>query len=169
MKSVIGSLLTTLLGTVMLVVGIAGVAGAFEQDEDSGSSSDSSSDVANFDSCSTADDRFGTFTTYEVTGPGGRATVIVSCQDGSVEVSMIGSGLTTEKRRTVSLWLYNNRRDAQLIAASQQERDEDAVALSGELPSGSEAYKKLVVTEGPGSDDFEDPEKPGKVILQVVL
>jgi hypothetical protein len=168
MKSLFLSLLATLVGLAMLVIGIAGVAGAFETDEDSGSSS-STEDVADFDSCPTADDRFGTFTTIEVTGDGGSASVIVTCQDSEIEVSMIGSGLTTEEPRTVALWLYNSRKDAELIASSQQEAGDDSVVISGQLPLSSQNYEKIVVSASPPSDDFEDPAEVGDVILQARL
>jgi hypothetical protein len=170
MKSLSLSLLATLVGLAMLVLGIAGVAGAFEKDEDSGSSSSSSSaDVSDFGSCETTDTRFDEFTTIELSGPGGSANVIITCQGGGVEVSVIGTGLTTEEPRTVALWLYNSRKDAELIASTQQEAGDDAAILSGQLPSGSEDYEKLVITEGPPSDDFEDPEQVGRVILQARL
>ena len=166
MKSVIVALLATLLGAAMLGIGIAGVAGAFDGDDDDSGSSSSSS-VTNFDDCPASDPRFSAFTTYRVTGPAGTATVVVSCRPAGVEVSVLGSGLTTGDSRTVSLWLYNNRKDALLIGSDQQLTGDETVAITGRLPAGSEAYKKLVVTEGPPSTDYEDPEKPGRVILQV--
>lgn len=165
MKSLVIALLATLLGVAMLGVGIAGVAGAFDGDDDSGSSAS----VADFDDCPTSDPRFGTFTTYRVTGPAGTATVVITCRQGGVEVSMLGSGLEAGDSRTVSLWLYNNRKDAVLIGSDQQLTGAPTVAITGDLPAGSEAYKKLVVTEGPPSTHNLDPEKPGRVLLQVRL
>jgi hypothetical protein len=169
MKSLFGSLLATLVGLAMLVVGIAGVAGAFETDEDSGSSPSSTADVSDFDSCETSDSRFDEFNSIEVTGSGGTATVIVSCQAGSVEVSLIGSGLNTDESRTLGLWLYNDRKDAELIASTQQEAGDDHAVISGELPSGSEDYAKLVVAESPPSPDFQDPSEVGRVVMQARL
>jgi hypothetical protein len=169
MKSLGFSLLATLVGLAMLVVGIAGVAGAFESDEDSDSSSSSSADVADFTSCDTADTRFDEFNSIELTGSGGTANVIVSCQASSVEVSLLGSGITAEEPRTVALWLYNSRKEAELIASTQQEAGDEHAFISGELQPGSEDYQKLVVTEGPPSDDFEDPTEVGRVIMQARL
>jgi hypothetical protein len=171
MKSLSLSLLATLVGLAMLVIGIAGVAGAFEEDEDSGSSSSSTTsvDVSDFGSCETSDRRFDEFTTIELTGSGGSANVIVTCQAGSVEVSIIGTGISTDESRTVALWLYNSRSDAELVTSTQQEAGDDTVVLSGALPSGSEDYEKLVVTEGPPSEDFADPETVGRVIMQARL
>jgi hypothetical protein len=165
MKSLSLSLLATLVGLAMLVVGIAGVAGAFESDEDSGSSSTDS--VSNFDGCPTADDRFEGFTTIELTGSGGTASVLVTCQEPEIQLSLIGSVLPTEESRTVALWLYNDRKDAELVGSSQQEATgEDRVYISGELPLSSQNYEKLVVTESPPLDDFEEPTEVGRVIMQ---
>ena len=167
MKGLLGALAATLIGLAMLVGGIVGVAGGFDGD-DSSSSAESSEDVANFDSCGTNDPRFGEFTTFDLTGDAGREPVIVSCQDNAIEVSFIASALPAEEARTVSLWLYNKRSDAKLIAYGVQQPGDDTVVLSDNLPAGSEDYAKLVVTEGP-PDELEEPAKPGKVLLQARL
>ena len=168
MKGLLWSLFATLAGVAMLAVGIAGVAGAFE-DEDSSSSSDSAADVANFDDCPSDDARFSSFNTYSVDDGDNSATVIISCQETEVEVSMIASDLPTARPRTIALWLYNSRKDAQLISSSQQEPGDDSVVVSGELPPGSQNYKKLAITAEKPSADFEDPERPTKVILDLEL
>jgi|SRR5215211_1310631 len=165
MKRVIGPLLATLAGVALLVIGIAGVAGAFDDDSGSGSD-DSTEDVADFGSCPTTDERFGEFDSFEVTGDGGRATVILSCQSGSIEVSMVATELSAEKPRTVALWLYNNRKDAELISTALQEPGDNTVVVSGDLPEDSADYKKVVITEEPPEAGFDDPERPTKVILQ---
>jgi|SRR5215204_6083118 len=167
MKVVLLLVLTTLVGAAITGVGIAGAAGAFDDDESDSSSSSSS--LTDFDECAITDPRFGNFTTYRVTGEAGTGTVVISCQKGVVEVSMLGSGITTEGSRTVALWLYNNRRDAVLIGANQQQAGDETTAITGPLPSGSQSYKKIVVTEGRPSTEYEEPEKPGKVILKVEL
>ena len=165
MKGLIGSLLATLLGTAMLVVGIAGVAGAF--DNGSGSTSDEAgADVADFDTCPTTDDRFADFGTFDFSADAGSATVIRTCRSTGIELSMVSTSLTTDKPRALALWLYNNRKDAALIATTAQEPGDDTVVISGTLPDDSEDYKKLVVTEEPASAYFEDPDRPTKVILQ---
>jgi hypothetical protein len=170
MKGLFWSLFATLAGVAMLAVGIAGVAGAFEgEDSPSDSSSDSGADVANFDDCPSDDSRFSSFNTYTVRGADNSATVIISCQASRVEVSMIASDLPTAKPRTVALWLYNNRKDAVLIASSQQEPGDESVVVSGELPPGSQNYKKLAITAEKPSADFEDPERPTKIILDIEL
>jgi hypothetical protein len=168
MKRVLGPLIATVVGLAMLVVGIVGVAGAFDS-KDSSSSGSSTADVANFDSCPTADHRFSEFKTFPLIGDAGDATAVVTCQDGNVEISVLGTGLTTEKPRTVALWLYNNRKDAELIASSQQDSSQGFLGVSGELPLASLNYEKLVVTEGPPSDSSEDPTEPGRVILKAKL
>ena len=168
MKTLSWSILATLVGLAMLVVGIAGVAGAFEGDESSSDSS-SAADVANFDDCPSDDARFSSFNTYTVNGQDNSATLIISCQQTRVEVSMIASDLPTAKPRTVALWLYNNRKDYELIASSQQEPGDDSVVVSGELPPGSENYKKIAITAEKPSADFEDPGRPTKVVLDIEL
>jgi hypothetical protein len=170
MKSLLGAIAATLIGAAMLVGGIVGVAGGFDGDDSSDSSSaEATEDVANFDRCSTADDRFDEFNSIEVLGDAGRGTVLVSCQGGVVELSMIASSLPAEESRTVALWLYNNRKDADLIAYGQQEPGDDTVVLSSRLPTGSANYEKLVVTEGPPLPDLDEPAAPGRVILQARL
>jgi hypothetical protein len=144
------------------------VAGAFEGD-DSSSSSSSSSDVVNFDDCPSDDNRFSSFNTYSVDDGDNSATVIVSCQESRIEVSMIASDLPTAEPRTVALWLYNSRKDAELIASTQQVPGDDSVVASGELPPGSQRYKRLAITTGKPSADFEAPGRPGKVILDLEL
>jgi hypothetical protein len=164
MKGVFWSLLATLAGTAMLVAGIAGVAGAFDGDDDSDSSS-SSADVSDFTDCGEGDPRFAEFNMIELTGDAGRATVIVSCQDGTVELSMIGTDFRTDKDRNVTMWLYNSRDDAELVDSTPQETSDDTVVVSGSLPDDSADYKKIVVTEEK-FDLVEDPDRPSTVILQ---
>ncbi len=169
MKGLLGALAATLIGLAMLAGGIVGVAGGFDGDDSSSDSAESTEDVANFDSCPTTDPRFSEFTSFDLTGDAGTEPVLVSCQGGSVEVSFIASALPAEERRTISLWLYNNRSDAELVAYGTQEPGDDTVVLSGELPSGSSKYKKLVVTEGPPLPDLDEPQEPGDVLLQARL
>jgi hypothetical protein len=170
MKALLGPLAATIVGVGMLVLGIAGVAGAFESDEDSSSSgSTPSADVANFDDCPSEDDRFSSFNTYEVDDGDNSATVAVSCQETRVQVSMIASDLPTAKPRTVALWLYNSRKDAELISSSQQEPGDPTVVVSGELPPGSQHYKSIAITAEKPSADFEAPTRPTKVILDLEL
>ena len=166
MKRVLGPLIATVVGLAMLVVGIVGVAGAFDKGDSGRSRGSSASDVANFDSCPSADHRFTEFKTIQLTGDAGNATAVVTCQDGDIEISTFASSFPTDKPRTVALWLYKNRQDAELIASSQQDTSQDFVGLSGQLPLDSLNYKKLVVTEGPPSDSYEDPTEPGRVILK---
>jgi hypothetical protein len=168
MKGVFWSLLATLAGTAMLVVGIAGIAGAFDGDDDSssGSSSSATADVADFTDCGASDPRFDEFNSIDLTGDAGSATLLVSCQGGHVELSMIATDFSAEKGRTVALWLYNKRNDAELIASSQQEARDTTVVTSGSLPEDSADYKKIVVTEEPPSADLEEPDRPTKIILQ---
>ena len=168
MKSLAGALAATLIGLAMLVGGIVGVAGGFDSDSDS-DSDETVADVSNFSSCATSDDRFDEFDSIDMTGRNANASVLVSCQGGEVEISMIASSLDAERDRTVSLWLYNSRDDAAFISATQQAAGEPTVLLSGQLPSDSESYRKVVVTEGPASRGFEDPTEPGKVIMQARL
>ena len=168
MKGLLGALAATLIGLAMLVGGIVGVAGGFDGDDDS-SSAESSEDVANFDSCPTTDPRFAEFTSFDLTGDAGTEPVIVSCQNGVIEVSFIASALPAEETRTVALWLYNSRKDADLIAYGQQEPGDDTVVLSGQLPAGSEDYEKMVVTESPPVPDLGKPVAPGDVLLQARL
>ncbi len=165
MKSLLGALAATLIGLAMLVGGIVGVAGGFDGD-DSSSSAESSEDVANFDDCPTTDPRFDEFTSFDLTGDAGTEPIIVSCQGGVIEVSFIASALPAEEERTVALWLYNDRKDARLIAYGLQTPGDDTVVLSDRLPLGSEDYEKLVVTEGPPTEGVDDPPKLGKIILQ---
>jgi hypothetical protein len=170
MKGLLWSFFATVAGVAMLAVGIAGVAGAFEgEDSSSGSSSESSADVANFDDCPSPDERFASFNTYRVDDGDNSATLIISCQQSRVEVSMIASDLPTAKPRGVALWLYNSRKDAKLISASRQEPGDDSVVVSGELPPGSQSYKKLAITAEKPSAEVETPERPTKVILEVEL
>ena len=164
MKGLLLALTATAIGMAMLVGGIVGVAGGFDGD-DSESSAEASEDVANFDTCKTADKRFSEFTTFDLTGDAGREPVIVSGQDEAIEVSFIASALPAEEARTVALWLYNKRDDAELIAWGVQEPGDNTVVLSDKLPLSSQNYAKLVVTEGP-PDAVEEPAEPGKVILQ---
>lgn len=168
MKSLAGAIAATLIGLAMLVGGIVGVAGGFDSDSDS-DSDDTTVDVSNFDSCATSDSRFDEFDSIDMRGSGAGASVLVSCQAGTVEISMIASSLDARSDRTVSLWLYNSRDDAAFISSTQQAAGEPTVLLSGSLPEDSEAFKKLVVTEGPPSRDFEDPTEPGKVLMQARL
>ena len=168
MKGLLGALAATVIGLSMLVGGVVGVAGGFDGDDSSDSSASGTEDVANFDDCETADTRFREFTSFDLTGDAGAEPVIVSCQGGGVEVSFIASALPAEESRTVALWLYNKRDDAELIAWGVQQPGDDTVVLSGGLPSGSEDYAKLVVTEGP-PDAVEEPAEPGKVLLQARL
>jgi hypothetical protein len=170
MKGLFWSLLATLAGTAMLVVGIAGVAGAFDGDDSSSSGSSSGSgsaaDVADFTDCGASDPRFDEFNSIDLTGDAGSATLLVSCQGGNVELSMVATDFSTGEGRTVALWLYNKRDDAKLIAFSQLEARDTTVVTSGSLPEDSADYKKIVVTEEPPSGDFEEPERPTKIILQ---
>src|SRR4051812_9972061 len=108
MKGLIVALLATLAGLTMLAVGVAGVAGAF--DDDSSSSDRSSVDVTNFSACKGSDPRLGEFTSFDLTGDGGNASVLVTCQGGGLEATLLGTGLTADKQRTVALWLYRNRK-----------------------------------------------------------
>src|SRR5215208_1444051 len=103
MKVVLLLALSTLLGAAMLGVGIAGAAGAFDSDDSDSSSASSSSSLTDFDKCPTSDARFDSFTTYRVTDEDGDATLVASCKDSEIEVSMLGTGLTAEKPRTVAL------------------------------------------------------------------
>ena len=169
MKGLLWSFLATLAGVAMLAVGVAGVAGAFDGDDPSSSSSDSSVDVANFDDCPSDDDRFSSFNTYSVDDGDNSATVVISCQQTEVEVSMIASDLPTAKTRTVALWLYNSRNDAELIAASRQEPGDDGAVVSGELPPGSENYKTIAISAERPSAEVEPPTRPTKVILELEL
>jgi hypothetical protein len=168
MKGVFWSLLATLAGAAMLVVGIIGVAGAFDSDDDSGSGSKSSpaADVADFTDCGASDPRFDEFNSIDLTGKAGSATLLVSCQGGDVELSMIATDFAAADGRTVALWLYNSRDDAELIAFSKLEDRDTTVVTSGSLPEDSADYKKIVVTDEPSSSDFEEPERPTKIILK---
>jgi hypothetical protein len=168
MKGLLWSIVATVVGVAMLAVGIAGVAGAFEgEDSPSSSSSDSSADVANFDDCPSDDNRFASFNTYAVDDGDNSATVIVSCQENRVELSLIASDLPTAKPRTIALWLYNNRKDAELIAFTQQEPGDESVVASGELLPGSQSFKKIAITAEKPSADSAAPSRPTKVILEV--
>jgi hypothetical protein len=135
----------------MLVIGIAGVAGAFEGPDDSRDSGSSS--ATDFSLCDTSDERFSEFTTIEVTGEGGTATVAITCEAGTRTATMLGSGVTTDEARTVALWLYRSRKDALLIGSAQQEAGDDTVALRGDLPAITSDYPKLVVSAGPPGED----------------
>jgi hypothetical protein len=167
LKSVLLALLATIVGAGMVGGGVYGLVKG--DDDDDSPSSSSAADVSNFDDCPSDDDRFSSFNTYTVNGEDNSATVIVSCQESRVEVSMIASDLPTAKPRTVALWLYNNRKDAELIAFAQQEPGGDSVAVSGELPPGSQSYKKLAITAEKPSADLEAPSRPTKVILDLEL
>jgi hypothetical protein len=168
MKGLFWSLLATLVGTAMLAAGIAGVAGAFDGDDSSrsGSSSGSAADVADFSDCGASDPRFDEFNSIDLTGDAGSATLIVSCQGGDVELSMVATDFSAGEGRTVALWLYNKRDDAELIAFSKLEARDTTVVTSGSLPDDSADYKKIVVSEEPSSEDFEEPGRPTKIILQ---
>src|SRR5215213_8738532 len=161
MKPLIAAVLATLLGAAMLALGIAGVAGAFD---DGSSSGDSAEDVADFESCPTTDDRFTEFGAIELTGSAGSAHVTVSCESGEIELSMISGSLIAEEPRAVALWLYNSRKSAEFVASAGQTAGDAVVVISGTLPSDSADYKKLVVTEE--SNAYAEPEAPTKVILQ---
>jgi hypothetical protein len=166
MKSLAGAIAATLIGLAMLVGGIVGVAGGFDSDSDS---DETATDVSNFTTCRTTDERFDEFDSIEMSGRGGDANVLVSCQAGEVEISMIATSLPAEEDRTVSLWLYNGRDDHAFIASTQQAAGEPTVLLSSNLPEDSSHFKKIVVTEGPASPDFADPAEPGRVIVQARL
>jgi hypothetical protein len=158
-KGVFWSLLATLVGTAMLVVGIVGVAGAFDSDKSSGSSS---ADVP----CDAPDSRFREFTAVELSGDGGSGTAVATCEGDEMQLSFISDTATVDEPTTIALWLYNNRRDAELVGSTQRGPEDSFVGASGPLPADSSDYKKIVVTSGPPLTGLEEPEKPGDVILK---
>ena len=158
MKGLFWSLAATLVGVAMLVAGIAGVAGAFDGDE-------SDSESADATDCDSPDPRFKEFNSIDLTGDAGRATLIATCQNGNVEVSMVATDFAPEQDRDVAVWLYNSRKDAELIDFTPQEAGDDTTVVSGSLPEDSERYRKVVVTEE-SFDVRSGPERPTKIILQ---
>src|SRR5687767_15076090 len=165
MKGVLLLVLVTLLGAAMLIVGIAGAAGAFEGDEDSGSSGVSAIDERK--DCSKLDPRLALFNSWETSvEESGSLRIVVSCTEGEIEASVFGSGLVTEDGRELALWAWRTRRDVQLIATYSQEPGDDGfVFFEGILPTDLERYRKLVVT----TEDDPDPEKPGEILSQSTI
>jgi hypothetical protein len=167
MRGLLLALLATLVGVAMLAVGIAGVAGAL--DDGSSSSSGSSADVTNFSACEGSDPRLSEFKSFDLAGDGGNATVLVTCQDGALEATLVGTGLSAQKQRTVALWLYRNRKVAALVDSVPQEAGDPNAFLSGALPHGTEDYRKWVVTEEPYSFDQQPAAPSGPVLVQGLL
>ena len=166
MKGLVLALLATLVGLAMLAVGVAGVAVAF--DDDSPSSGRSSVDVTNFSACKGSDPRLSEFASFDLSGEGGSGSVLVTCQSGGLEATLLGTGLSAEKQRTVALWLYRDRSRAELVDAVPQEAGDPNAFLSGSLPQATEEYRKWVVTEEPYS--LDPPAAPtGPVLVQGAL
>jgi hypothetical protein len=163
MRGLLIALLATVVGLAMLVVGIAGVAGAFDNDSSSG---DSKADVTNFASCKAADRRLSEFKSFDLTGDGGSATVLVTCEDGALQATMLGTGLPAEKNRNLALWVYRNRKTAEIVSFVPQEAGDPGAFLSGPVPAGSEKYRKWVVTEEPYSFEDEPPAPAGAILAQ---
>jgi hypothetical protein len=166
MKVVLLLVLVTLLGAAMLIVGIAGAAGAFEGDEDSSSSARFEIDERK--DCSRLDPRLTLFNSWETSvGDSGSLRIVVSCTDGEIEASVFGSGLMTEDGRVLALWAWRTRKDAQLVESYSQDAGDDGVVFfEGTLPSDLPRYRKLVITsENPG----DDPDEPGEILTQSVI
>jgi anti-sigma-K factor RskA len=85
------------------------------------------------------------------------------------EATFLATGMTADVPRTAALWLFDTRDNARLVAASPQELGDDSLILSGQLPaSGTEPYRKLVVTAEPAGQ--EAPALPtGAVLAQAAL
>ena len=165
MKSTIGALLATLLGVAMLAVGVAGAAGAFDNDDedsDPGSSFSRSAEVPGIDTCTAGSDT-SSYESFSTTGPGADGLLIVQCEAGERKVLFSGSEMVAERPRVVALWLYRNRRDFELIATTTQEPGDDSPSVAGRVPSNTARFRKWIVTEHRAGQDR--PEKPGKKIL----
>jgi hypothetical protein len=165
MKGLMLALLATLAGLAMLAAGIAGVAGAFDDD----SKGDSKVDVTNFSSCKAADPRLSEFKSFDLTGDGGNASVLVTCEGGVLQATMLGTGLPAEKDRKLALWVYRNRRTAEIVSAVPQDAGEPGAFLSGPIPKDTERYRKWVVTEEPYSFDDFPPAPAGPILAQSPL
>ncbi len=155
MKSLVGSLLAALVGLAMLGFGIAGVAGAFEEDEDSGSESAA---------CTSTDPRIAELETFDIDA----GLIIINCVSGEYQASFAGTGVKpSSKPRTFALWLYNSRDDAELVAGLTQTPGDTTPVLSGPLPDDTERFKKWALSVEPPTDG--DPERPTKIIESVKL
>lgn len=165
MKVVLLLVLVTLLGAAMLAVGIAGVAGAFEKDEDSSSERFA---IDERKDCSKLDPRLELFNSWQTSvGDSGSVRIVVSCTDGEIEASVFGSGLATDNGRVLALWAWRTRRDAQLVQSySQAAGDDGVVFFEGTLPSDLPRYRKLVITT---EDAGDAPDDPGQILTQSVI
>jgi hypothetical protein len=167
MRGLLVALLATLVGLAMLAVGIAGAAGAF--DDDSSSGKGSSVDVTSFATCKGLDPRLSAVTSFDLTGDGGSASVLVTCQSAGLQATLLGTGLTADKQRTVALWLYRDRNVAELVDSVPQEAGDPNAFLSGALPDATEEYRKWVVTEEPYSYDKKPTAPTGPVVVQGLI
>jgi hypothetical protein len=163
MKGLLLALLATIAGVALLGIGIAGAAGAF----DSGSPKPGpEADVTNFTACKGSDPRFKEFASFYLTGEGGSATVLVTCQGDTLEATLVGAGLGAQTQRRVAFWLYRNRKVFQLLNSVPQEAGDPSTFVSGPLLKGSEAYRKWLVTEEPYASNEHPTAPTGPVLVE---
>jgi hypothetical protein len=158
-KSLTGSILATVLGLALLAVGVAGVAGAFEKDEDDGGGDSSSSLPSN--DCPTDDPRIeGGLETFDVK----EGVLIVKCETGIYEATYgLYSGTVTEPH-TLALWLARGRKKYALVGARQVTYG-DSVGVGGPLPRNTTRYDRWIVSREP--EEVTEPRRPTKIIEAV--
>jgi hypothetical protein len=164
MKGLLLALLGTLAGVGMIAVGLAGATGAFDDKSSSGAGPEA--DVTNFAGCKGSDPRFREFASFDLSGDGGSATVLVTCQGDTLEATLVGTGLFADKQRTVALWLYRNRSVSKLLNSTPQEAGDPSTFVSGPLPKATEDYRKWVVTEEPYAFNEHPTAPTGPVLLE---